>query len=130
MKKATLILLWVSIAMSSSVPVFAQKTIEIAAKQTEKIRQKVAKIGTGDQATVKVHLFDSTRISGFISEANENTFVVMDASKKVTSLRYSDVESLDHSKKMGTKQKYIWAGVAAGVGTAIAIIAYGIFHRD
>ncbi len=105
---------------------FAQNKNDEAAKHTEKVRQKVVKLGTGDKATVQVVLFDETIISGYISEANDKTFVVMNKKSVPATVKYSDVKSLDHTAKMGSRQKYIWIGVAAGVGTVIAIVLHGL----
>ncbi len=133
MKRVALMMVLTVLAISASgISVVAQQGNPQVIKRTEKMRQKVAKIGTGDEAKVRVLLFDGTKISGFISEANQNTFAVMDSSKKATTANYSDVKTLDYTGKsdMSTKSKYIWAGVAGGIGAAIAIFAYAVLHRD
>ncbi len=46
-------------------------------KFSEKMKTEISKIGTGQDAKVKLKLKDGTKIKGYIMEANENQFVVM-----------------------------------------------------
>ncbi len=48
-------------------------------KFAEKVKAEVAKLGTGTDAKIKLKLKDGTKIKGYIMEANENQFVVMNA---------------------------------------------------
>lgn len=45
----------------------------------QKVRAGVAKLGTGTEARVEVTLRDKTKLKGWIREANDDGFVVMDA---------------------------------------------------
>ncbi len=132
MKKFVILLVLTVVAISSSgISVVGQQGNPQVVKRTEKMKQKVAKFGTGDEAKVQVLLFDGARYSGSISEANEKTFTVKDSTGKATTANYSDVKTLDgFGKKLSTKSKYVWAGVLAGVAAAVAIFAYAVFHRE
>lgn len=44
-----------------------------------KVKTEIAKLGTGTDAKIKVKLKDGTKIKGYITEADENQFVVMDS---------------------------------------------------
>ena len=48
-------------------------------KFTEKVKTEIAKLGTGTDAKISVKLKDGTKIKGYIMEANENQFVVMNS---------------------------------------------------
>lgn len=48
-------------------------------KFAEKVKAEVAKLGTGTDAKIKVKLKDGTKIKGYIMEADENQFVVMNS---------------------------------------------------
>ena len=102
---------------------------EEAAKRTEKVHQKVVKIGTGDNAKVDVELFDGKKYSGYISENADKSFVVMDAKNNPTAIKYSDVERLDRITKMGNRQKYIWIGVFSGVAVVVALFVHAVFSE-
>ena len=43
----------------------------------EKVKAAIAKLGTGADARVEVRLRDKTKLKGYISEADENGFVVV-----------------------------------------------------
>lgn len=45
----------------------------------EKVKTEISKLGTGQDAKIKVKLKDGTKLKGYITEANENQFVVMDS---------------------------------------------------
>ena len=48
-------------------------------RQLEKLKAGIHRLGTGPDARIKVKLKDKTKISGYISEAGDDSFVVVDA---------------------------------------------------
>ena len=68
--------LLITIALPS---VSAKSASEKQVRFTEKVKAGIFKLGTGPQARVEVKLRDKTKLSGYISEANETSFVVTDA---------------------------------------------------
>jgi hypothetical protein len=48
-------------------------------RQVEKLKAGIHRLGTGPDARIKIKLKDKTQISGYISEAGEDTFVVVDS---------------------------------------------------
>jgi hypothetical protein len=58
----------------------------------QKVRKKVLKLGVGKGALVSVKLLDNTKVQGYISRADEESFVVADAKTgTVTIVSYSNV---------------------------------------
>lgn len=53
-------------------------------KQAEKTRVEIRKLGTGPDAQVELELRDKTKVKGYVSEANENDFVVVDPNTKTS----------------------------------------------
>ncbi len=45
----------------------------------EQVRENVRKLGTGEAARVEVKLLDGRKIKGYIGEADEDSFVVVEA---------------------------------------------------
>ncbi len=90
-------------------------------QNAEKIKEKIRKKGTGDRATVTVKLFDATTHKGYIREANENDFVVIDRSGGSHTIRYADVKSFGGGgiSSMGK----LAIGIGLGVVAAIAVLA-------
>ncbi len=56
-----------------------------------KVKAEIAKLGTGSDARVKIKLKDGTKIKGYIMEAGENQFVVMNS--KNGSSRAGDISA-------------------------------------
>jgi hypothetical protein len=73
-----LVILLVQVTCASTA-VVASTRAEKEAQLADKIKTGIARLGTGKQALVKVKLRDGTRLAGYISEANENSFVIVDA---------------------------------------------------
>ena len=48
-------------------------------QQQEKLKAGIRRLGIGPDARIKVKLKDKTKISGYISEAGEDSFVVVNA---------------------------------------------------
>ncbi len=95
-------------------------------KQTrfnEKVKQGVAKLGVGPDAQVKLKLRDQTKLSGYISEANNESFVVVGRDGNKTVVAYPDVTKLQ-GNNLTTKTKITIAAVIVG---ALAIIYFAVF---
>lgn len=68
------------------------------AQATEKIRTKVQKIGVGGNARVEVKLRDNTQMKGYISDADQDSFTVVDSmSGSRNKLSYADTSSVKKS---------------------------------
>lgn len=81
----------------------------------DKIRAKVQKIGVGGNAKVEVKLRDGSQLRGRISDADQNTFTIVDSNGGADKVAYTDTTSV---KKAGggisTKTLIILGAVAAG----------------
>ncbi len=51
---------------------------EKAARDAAKVKASIASLGTGTDARVEVKLKDGSKLKGYVSQINENSFVVMD----------------------------------------------------
>lgn len=61
-------------------------------KQAEKTRAEIRKLGTGPDALIELELRDKTKVKGYVSEANDNDFVVVDPNTKTsTTVAYPQV---------------------------------------
>jgi hypothetical protein len=86
---------------------------------TEKIKTKVEKIGVGKNARVDVKLRDNTQLKGYIAEANQDSFIVVErqtGSSKTVS--YADASSVKKSGSGISTKTWIIIGAAA-VGAAV-----------
>lgn len=88
--------------------------------RAEKARQTVAKIGTGSTAKVDVKLRDSTKLKGYISSADADSFTLIDEKSGASrDILFTDV---DRVKKRGGLSSGALIGIlAAAAGAAILI---------
>jgi hypothetical protein len=113
--------LLITIALPSSVS--AKSAAEKQARFTEKVKAGILKLGTGPQARVEVRLRDKTKLSGFISEANETSFMITDVNGAKAVVAYPDVAQVK-GNNLSTGKKFAIAAVIVG---ALAIIYFAFF---
>lgn len=101
-------------------PLAAQTKATKQEEKTAKVKEKIRKLGLGERVNLKVKLFDKTKHEGYVKEANENDFVVIDKVGNPHSVRYSDVDSVS-GRNLSTGAK-IAIGVGIGVGATILAI--------
>ena len=105
-----------TLSVAYPISVGAQSTIE-----TEKIRKKIGKIGTGTDAKVSVRLTNDVRYKGYVREANDTEFVIIDKSGGSHSVKYADVRSVGGSGLSGAAKLAL--GIGIGVGAVLAVLA-------
>ncbi len=92
-------------------PLYAQSLKEFQA--LEKSRASILKLGVGPTARVEVKLRDQTKVKGYISEAGQNSFTVVDKMGTQHTLSYADVMEVKKPGGTSTRTWLILGGVAA-----------------
>jgi hypothetical protein len=116
-KYLTLILAVLILNLSFSASAFAGTKEEKAAKLAEKVKTNVTKLGTGKNARVEVKLRDNTKLKGYISQINENGFVVVnDKTGNASEVAYLNAKQVK-GNNLSTGVK-----IAIGIGIAVAIL--------
>jgi hypothetical protein len=100
-------------------PALASTTPEKQSKFTEKVRNGIAKLGTGPDARVAVKLKDKTKLAGYISEISDDSFVIAAAGTgEDRSVAYGDVSQVrGHNLSTGGK-----IAIALGIAAAVLLI--------
>jgi hypothetical protein len=90
---------------------------EKESRRVEQVKAGVAKLGVGADARISVRLNDKTKLSGYLSQVNEDSFVVIDLKTGApTTVAYPDVTQVQgHNLSTGAK-------IAIGVGIAVLVI--------
>ena len=83
------------------------------------VRTQVAKIGTGEKAKVHVKLQDQTKLKGYISDASQDSFTVVDSKTGARTVAYSDVSEV--RKQKSGFSNLTW-GIIAGAAAAAIIV--------
>jgi hypothetical protein len=99
------------------VPAYAASKEEKEARFAEKVKTNILKLGIGESARVEVKLRDKTKLKGYISAANGESFTVTDSKTgTVTTVAYPQVKSVK-GNNLSTGAK-----IAIGVGIVAAIL--------
>lgn len=90
-------------------------------RNLDKLKTGIRKLGLGSDARIKVRLKDNTEISGYISEAGEDSFVVIDATGTSNIVAYPQVARAK-GNNLSSKEKLAITLVAVGVIAVLLLI--------
>jgi hypothetical protein len=62
--------------------------------KTDKIKAKIARLGTGPKAKIKVVRMDDSKVEGYVVRTDADQFVVMEKRQHETSVAFSDVKQI------------------------------------
>ena len=119
--------IWVLVSvfcLTIASPVSAQQAKTKQEKKTEKIREKIQKLGVGENVKIKVELHNDTTYQGYLSQVNDENFLVVDKAGNPNTINYSDVNKVG-GKNLSTGAK-IAIGIGIGVGATLLTL-YLIF---
>src|SRR4051794_40097615 len=91
--------------------------------QSQKIRTEVSKIGTGPKARVEAKLRDETKLKGYISGVDKDSFAVTNVNTgSVRQVSYDEVVQI---KKPGHGLSRTWI-ILAGAATAALVVGFTV----
>ena len=94
--------------------VYARSKEEQETRLAEKVKEGIHKLGTGAEARVAVKLRDKRKLKGYVSEAGEDSFVIVDEKTRASStVTYSQVKQVK-GNNVSTAAK-----IAIGVGVIL-----------
>lgn len=95
----------------------AGSKVDKEARRIEKVKAGIAKLGVGEDARIAVKLKDKTKLSGYLSQVNGDSFVVNDLKTGApTTVAYTRVTKVQgHNLSTGAK-------IAISVGIVVLII--------
>ena len=125
------------ICLLASLLLIARISMPVAAQQKnsegmtlDKVKAKVAKLGTGEKAKATVIMKDRTKIKGYIGQAGSDDFVLRDRkTDSPTTIRYSDVSKVESNKGHSTARN-LGIGIGIGAGAFLAILLVAIASLD
>jgi len=98
---------------------------EKEASFAEKVKEGISKLGTGAEARIEVKLRDKTKLKGYVSEAGEDSFVIVDEKTGATStVTYPQVKQVKgNNLSKGAK-------IAIGVGVVLLPIIIALIFAS
>lgn len=95
-----------------------------SSKRAEKVRSAIAKLGTGTQAKIKVKLTDGTKLKGYVSEINAESFsVTNDKTGTVTEVNYGNAKQVKGNNLSTGVKIAIGLGILLGIIIAVALLS-------
>ena len=92
------------------------------AQTIERVKEKVAKMGTGAKARVTVKLKSGRKVKGFISQAGSDDFTVRDRNTgDPTTISYNDALKVEDNRGHSTMRN-ILIGVGIGAGALLTTL--------
>ena len=114
------------VACLLALSIVAEQNVWAAEKDTrlsKKVRAAVLELGTGQTTRVYIKLRDKTRLTGYISEIGESSFVVTDlTSAEATTVSYPDVVQVKGNNLSTGAKIAIAAAIIAGVAIVLYIV--------
>ena len=117
-KYVILMMTFLVINLSCGATIFASGSNEKDdAKNAEKVKTEISKLGSGKDAKIEVKQKDGTKLKGYVSQINENNFVVVDEKTgAVSEVSYPNVKQIKgHHVSTGVK-------VAIVVGIVVVVV--------
>jgi hypothetical protein len=111
--------------LAGAQPVAAKTKAEKQAEFTGKVKAGIAKLGTGPEARVAIKLRDKTKLTGYVGEAGEDGFVVVNPKTgEANMVAYSTVAQIKgHNLSRGGK-------IAIVLGIAVGVLAFLLFLEN
>ena len=128
LKRICSVMLSALLMQAAAIPAFAVTDAEKEAKRAEKVRTQLAKLGTGKDARARVQLRDKTKLEGYVSATDADTFTVTDNAGESTAVPYPQVKKAQ-GNNLSTGAK-IAIGVGIGAGVTLLIIFLYIASED
>src|SRR5215213_11295214 len=76
-------------------PAYAGSKEEKQTHFAEKVKEGISKLGTGTDARIEVKLRDKTKLKGYVSEADADSFVVVDEkTNTISRMTYAQVKQV------------------------------------
>ncbi|HWS89024.1 MAG TPA: hypothetical protein VN282_18765 [Pyrinomonadaceae bacterium] len=120
LKKICSVALAAMLLQAAAAPAFARSAAEKESKRAEAVRAKLARLGTGEAARIRVELRDKTKLEGYVSEAGPEGFVVVNKAGVATAVAYPQVaKAKGHNLSTGAK---IAIGIGIGAGITLLIL--------
>ena len=122
LKKVCSVLLSALLLQAAAVAALAKSSAEKEAERAEKVRARLAKLGTGRESLVRLELRDKTRLEGYISEAGPEGLVIVNKAGAATKVAYPQVVKAKGNNLSTGAKIAIGIGIGAGITLLIALL--------
>ena len=122
-KLVSLVLVGLLLNIVGGIPAYAGSKEETRARFAEKVKAGIGRLGTGPEARVEVKLRDGKTLKGYISEAGENSFVIVDAkSGAASTVPYPQVKQVRGNNLSKGAKIAITVGIVVGLLFLLTVV--------
>ena len=122
-KLVSLVLVGLLLNIVGAIPAYAGSKEETRTRFAEKVKEGIGRLGTGQEARVEVKLRDGKKLKGYISEAGENSFVIVDAkSGAASTVPYPQVKQVTGNNLSKGAKIAITVGIVVGLLLLLTVV--------
>ncbi len=102
----------------------ARSKAEKRALFAEKVKAGVERLGVGEDTRVAVRLHDKMKLTGYVSDAGEDSFVVTDLKTgKATTVAYADVAQIKGNNLNSSDRLLLGVLIGAAIVLIVVVVA-------
>ena len=125
-KLSCLLLALLLVVAAGDIPTLAQAKEEGRRSQSAQVKEAIARLGLGEEARLDVGLIDKSFHSGYVCEADEDSFVVMNPSTETrVRIGYGEVKRLKAENSMTGVKVSVPAGRPKVLRAAMRVATLG-----
>ena len=122
-KLVSLVLVGLLLNIVGAIPAYASSREETRARFAEKVKEGIGRLGTGPEARVEFKLRDGKKLKGYIGEAGENSFVIVDAkSGAASTVPYPQVKQVTGNNLSKGAKIAITVGLVVGLLFLLTVV--------
>ena len=130
-KYLTLTLVGLVIKLACAASASAGVDTEKEARRAEKVKAGIVKLGTGPQSRVEVKLLNGTQLKGYVREAVEDHFVIVDENGGAsTEVPYAQVKQVKQGKGNNLTKGAEKVAVVAGALAAVFVMLFFVQRTE
>ena len=117
--------------MVGVIPAYA-KYQDDAQARSQKVKEAIVKLGTGEGARVQLTLRDGRKLKGYVREAGQDTFVVVDPKTgAATTVAYPEVKEIKPNKLSSAAKTGLKLGAVVGIALGLSVLLVVVlFHGE
>jgi hypothetical protein len=122
-KLLSLVLVGLLLNVIGVIPAYASSKEETRARFAKRVKEGISRLGTGPEARVEVRLLDGRKLKGYISEAGENSFVIVDTkSGAASTVPYPQVKQVTGNNLSKGAKIAITVGLVVGLLFLLTVV--------
>jgi sRNA-binding regulator protein Hfq len=104
-------------------PIYAQSATTKDDASIQKLKREIGKLNTNGKNIARVKLHNGTKLKGYISQANEDNFVITDKHGQKSTVAYTDLSDVKKGSGLSRTSKIL---IVSGIAVAIIVTVIAV----